>query len=1193
MKKNTMIILLAIGGRLLSQSNPDYAFDSKLDTYLGHSTYQFSRIAPSEVNEYNGTAEIFIPLHSIKFEGLNIPIGLRYNSSGIKVNQYATEVGLGWSLDAGGAVVKEINGKYEDNVLQQNDYPYNLYDGGYLSDPNVQEVPDFYKISAPGLSSHFLIDNTFQVREIDNSKTCDISFVLAQDSNQTKDKYGLYEGHNGAKVRYLGLEPLYRKETQSIKAIKNKFTYDFGEWNHTHRRTYTRDNNYQGPNNIYAESNSESYYHPDYLLTEITDNTTKKKVLFKYLETAAINPNIVDLSRTWDKMVYQTDDTGGATNNYYHITNYTSTSTEWYVKKMIQEIITDSETIKFNYENLRDDLTVQDILFSSSTHSQNIRAPFLKSIEIKNNSSNTVVKHVFNYDYFNSGCNDTPLCKRLKLIGIDTYYNGNSTYQESHTFNYNTSTSMPKIGSLAQDAYGNKISLSESQVSEASGPKRPNLYKYTELVDGNTFDYFSTIKVPALNPVWIAGQFDLPTATLEEAKAWTLTSISYPTKGLQTFEYEQNSFNWKGSILNGGGLRIKSITLNGGNGTETTSYKYSEGQVAALAQFTLKESLATGPYGSIITSIPQTSVARLVNSRNYVTYPTVEKTLPNNSKIINVYTSLSDFPESEEVKYYPSPNSGNTVISNLGIHLFSVEKMNSGLYSNNNFLRGKLKSSHYYDQTGKLLKKIINNYEPKSFPFSMYRKSFDYHYLNDLYCNYSQDPNFTSGEPVIRSYNLVSSDIYTVFDTKEVLEKYNFSYTDNYNLPKAVKTTASTADSYETNSLYAFESSNATVLNTPELRQIKVEDTQLKNNKVISKTTTTYAQNSNTSNLVLPVSVSSYDVGSGGMVPEIRYDKLDSKGNIIQYTPKNSNPITVIWGYNQTLPIAKIEGGSYAQTMQAFGLNPDDLNAYKQLEIVKKSDLDIDDSTETSLINELESFKKKTDFKNFKITVYTYDPLVGVKAIISPSGLKETYKYDTANRLARILDMDGNILKENKYNYAPKTFYSSAASPTLLRNNCGGSAIGGSYTYMVPEGKYTSIISQADAEQQVQNDIAINGQAAANLYGTCTPLNCSVTKGSGISQFHYGSISLNNPSEIRVQMGFRYFSNLPWNTGVVVGKISGTCVPSGERSSSTYANGIWSLTIDPSGNIIAKISSASPSLVNDMNLVFDFTYSIQ
>lgn len=218
--------------------------------------------------------------------------------------------------------------------------------------------------------------------------------------------------------------------------------------------------------------------------------------------------------------------------------------------------------------------------------------------------------------------------------------------------------------------------------------------------------------------------------------------------------------------------------------------------------------------------------------------------------------------------------------------------------------------------------------------------------------------------------------------------------------------------------------------------------------------------------------------------------------------------------------------------------------------------------------------------------------MIGVKTITQPSGLTEIYKYDTSGRLERILGNDNKTIKEYKYNYGPVRYYSRAAGQMLYKNNCGPSALGGSYTYNVAEGKYISIISQADADQQAQNDINVNGQIAANTNGTCTTLNCTVTKGSGINQFNYGSIYLNDPSTLRIAMGFRYNSSLSWNTGVIIGKINGNCVPAGERSSSTYVNGVWMLTIDTNGNIIAKVSSASPSLVNNMDLTFDFTFSI-
>jgi hypothetical protein len=44
------------------------------------------------------------------------------------------------------------------------------------------------------------------------------------------------------------------------------------------------------------------------------------------------------------------------------------------------------------------------------------------------------------------------------------------------------------------------------------------------------------------------------------------------------------------------------------------------------------------------------------------------------------------------------------------------------------------------------------------------------------------------------------------------------------------------------------------------------------------------------------------------MENKIKYDQYDAKGNLLQYTTKDGIPVSIIWGYNQTLPIAKVEG---------------------------------------------------------------------------------------------------------------------------------------------------------------------------------------------------------------------------------------------------------------------------------------------
>ncbi|HAO26592.1 MAG TPA: hypothetical protein DCQ68_00740 [Chryseobacterium indologenes] len=52
-----------------------------------------------------------------------------------------------------------------------------------------------------------------------------------------------------------------------------------------------------------------------------------------------------------------------------------------------------------------------------------------------------------------------------------------------------------------------------------------------------------------------------------------------------------------------------------------------------------------------------------------------------------------------------------------------------------------------------------------------------------------------------------------------------------------------------------------------------------------------------------------------------------------------------------------------------------------------------------------------------QVTTYTYDPLIGVRSITSPSGIRENYLYDSAGRLEKIIDADGRVVKEMKYNY--------------------------------------------------------------------------------------------------------------------------------------------------------------------------------
>lgn len=74
------------------------------------------------VDMSTGVPNISIPLYEIKTPRFNLPISLSYHAGGIKVDEMATWVGLGWSLNAGGVITRNIIG-VADNILSPNYIP--------------------------------------------------------------------------------------------------------------------------------------------------------------------------------------------------------------------------------------------------------------------------------------------------------------------------------------------------------------------------------------------------------------------------------------------------------------------------------------------------------------------------------------------------------------------------------------------------------------------------------------------------------------------------------------------------------------------------------------------------------------------------------------------------------------------------------------------------------------------------------------------------------------------------------------------------------------------------------------------------------------------------------------------------------------------------------------------------------------
>src|ERR1700677_3715655 len=86
---------------------------------------------------YTGLPSVAIPIYTVKCGTLTVPISLSYNSNGFFPLQDAGWVGLGWSLNAGGAISRIVEGDADGSLNSGHNYgQYNLGDSVF-ENPNV------------------------------------------------------------------------------------------------------------------------------------------------------------------------------------------------------------------------------------------------------------------------------------------------------------------------------------------------------------------------------------------------------------------------------------------------------------------------------------------------------------------------------------------------------------------------------------------------------------------------------------------------------------------------------------------------------------------------------------------------------------------------------------------------------------------------------------------------------------------------------------------------------------------------------------------------------------------------------------------------------------------------------------------------------------------------------------------------
>ncbi|TDQ11577.1 hypothetical protein [Pedobacter metabolipauper] len=494
------------------------------------------------VDYSSGTLKVGIPLYEIKVNDIVVPISLNYSALGLKADQKAGCVGMGWELNAGGKITTIVNGlpDYDSKGLAINS----------SSNPMLQ------------------LSNTsgFDIANNTDHRT----FALQSINNQTDAAWDVYSYslpgssgkfmESGGNLLTFPYDPLFKGGLSEISHGDGlKYSFSPGDRKKTSKRTfYTKD--YQPEYTVnWAEPDYAPYY-SSRNLAMITSVKYRDTVSFNYDSFTVGSKPYPKITTTVSVPLARDVNFVGSSwiaDPYYDIKepSYSQTEVSSEESTRLREINFPGGRVLFNYEadymgeDVLHDITIQQK--NGSTYTllkkytfiyQMTYAHYLTSIVASDNSNNEVYHWQFNYNSY------MPVNQAMGAAETNAqdrwgFYNGkttNMTLVEKPYENLSLQTrSHYPIYNLGYHGGEEAVNM-------------PSKSREAALILGSTAS-----SIPFADREFV----------FTEALKGTLKSIQTPTGALVEYEYEPHKFQHErkypstsNNILTGGGIRIKSIS---------------------------------------------------------------------------------------------------------------------------------------------------------------------------------------------------------------------------------------------------------------------------------------------------------------------------------------------------------------------------------------------------------------------------------------------------------------------------------------------------------------------------------------------------------------------------------------------------------------------------------------------------------
>ncbi len=469
-----------------------------------------AKYADTPVSYYSGVPNINIPLYTIEADNYKLPISLNYHASGIKLAQEASNVGLGWSLNAGGIITHQIRGFNDFNAPSyKTGYFYN--EQYYTQDLNSVPIDEFFLFSVldSGGESGGVFSTSGELK-IDLEPDLFLFNFNGYSGKFIVRKTGLYEG-KGILIEgssNVDIKIIVNSDNISFKlTTPDGVIYDFSTTEKSKTSSWSTQS--------YGEIDVTPFRPISWYLDKIT-LTNNQSIDYRYEIEEKLAKSQIKERHVHRKLIGVNSSTGGCdTPHQIPNTHYYSKSESTVIT--LKEILWKNGKAMFKQSSRND--------FDSKK---------ISSINILDNANNYIKTVNLNYDYFNNQylSNNSSLQKeymRLKLTSVINLDHSTGESLPPHRFTYYEEKPFFSKTSNRYDYWGyQNFSLAITPTYYGNTPTRiPTTHTNFPFGTGDSdYHYIGANRK----------------ANFEYAKTGMLKSVQYPTSGIQQYDYELNKY---------------------------------------------------------------------------------------------------------------------------------------------------------------------------------------------------------------------------------------------------------------------------------------------------------------------------------------------------------------------------------------------------------------------------------------------------------------------------------------------------------------------------------------------------------------------------------------------------------------------------------------------------------------------------